>query len=166
MEDRTELWLSDAARDVLAAAAERARIALDVDTASISLWERERGCLRTLVNAGVLGPGEKARPADEAYPVLTFPSLVMLLEGRTPYCFGPGDPVDVSSASLAASLGKDTQGAAPIAWHGEVWGSLWVASVPGARPLTTADIPQIVGAANEIARLLDDIVDAAGQAPR
>ena len=164
MKDRTELWLSDASRDVLAAAAERARLVLDVDTASISLWEREDeyGSLRTLVNAGVLGPGEKARPADEAYPVHTFPALVTLLERRTPYCFGLGDPVDVSSASLAASLGKDTQGAAPIAWHGEVWGSLWVASVPGGRPLTTADIPRIVRAANEIARQLDDIASRSG----
>ena len=162
MEDRTELWLGDAARGVFAAAAERARVALGVDTASISLWERERGRLRTLVNAGVLGPGEKARPADEAYPVHTFPALVTLLERRTPYCFGLGDPVDVSSASLAASLGKDTQGAAPIAWHGEVWGSLWVASVPSGRPLTTADVPRIVRAANEITRLLDDIVLRSG----
>ena len=70
----------------------------------------------------------------------------------------------MSSASLAVSLGKDTQGAAPIAWRGEVWGSLWVASVPGGRPLTTADIPRIVRAANEIARQLDDIA-AAGRRP-
>ena len=45
----------------------------------------------------------------------TFPALVTLLERRTPYCFGRGDRVDVSSASLAARLGKETQGAAPIA---------------------------------------------------
>ena len=127
------------------------------------MWDRERGSLLTLVNAGVLGPGEESRPDDEIYPVHTFPALVTLLERRTPYCFGPGDRVDVSSASLAARLGKDTQGAAPIAWRGEVWGSLWVATVPGERPLTTADVPRIVRAANEIARVLDD---AAGQPPR
>ena len=74
------------------------------------------------------GPSEEPRPDDEIYPVHTFPALVTLLERRTPYCFGPGDRVDVSSASLAARLGKETQGAAPIAWRGEVWGSLWVAT--------------------------------------
>ena len=129
------------------------------------MWERGDGCLRTLVNTGVLGPGEEPRPDDEVYPVHTFPALVTLLERRTPYCFGPGDRVDVSSASLAARLGKETQGAAPIAWRGEVWGSLWVATVPGERPLTAADVPRIVRAANEIARVLDDVA-AAGQPPR
>ena len=69
----------------------------------------------------------------------------------------------MSSASLAARLGKETQGAAPIAWRGEVWGSLWVSTAPGERPLTTADVPRIVRAANEIARVLDDV---ARQLPR
>jgi hypothetical protein len=155
----------DAALVVLAAAAERARLVLGVDSASISEWEREHGCLRTRVNAGVLGPGEERRPTDEVYPVHTFPALVTLLEKRTPYCFGHGDPVDVSSASLAASLGKDTHAAAPISLRGQVWGSLWVASVPGGRPLARGDIPRIVRAANGIARVLDDAA-AAGQPPR
>ena len=157
MEDRIALWCSGAAREVFAAAAERIRASLGVDTVSISVWERERGCLRTLVNAGELGPGEQPRPDDEAYPVHTFPALVTLLERRTPFCFGLGDPVDVSSASLAASLGKETQAAAPIAWRSAVWGSLWVASVPGGRPLTAGDVPRLVRAANEVARLLDGI---------
>ena len=162
MEDRTAAWRADAAYEAFAAAAERARRALGVDTASISVWERERGSLRTLVTTGVLAPAEQARPVDEVYPVHTFPALVTLLEGRAPYCFGLGDDVDVSSASLAASLGKETQAAAPIAWRGEVWGSLWVASVPGGRPLTAADIPRVVRAANEIARLLDDVAALSG----
>ena len=163
MEDRTAPWRADAARAVLAAAAERVRLSLGVASASIGVWDREQGSLVTLVNAGVLGPGEESRPDDEIYPVHTFPVLVTLLERRTPYCFGPGDRVDVSSASLAARLGKESQGAAPIARGGEVWGSLSVATVPGERPLTTADVPRIVRVANEIARVLDD---AAGQPPR
>ena len=166
MEDRSAPWRGDAAREAFAAAAERARLTLGVATASIGVWERERGCLRTLVNAGVLGPGEQPRPDDEVYPVHTFPALVTLLERRTPYCFGPGDRVDVSSASLAARLGKESQGAAPIAWRAEVWGSLWVATVPGKRPLTSADVPRIVRAANEVARLLDDVAAELGQSPR
>ena len=166
MEDRTALWRRDAAREAFAAAAERARLTLGVGSASISVWERERNCLRTLVNAGVLGPGEEPRPEEELYPVHTFPALVTLLERRTPYCFGPGDRVDVSSASLAASLGKDTQAAAPVSWRGEVWGSLWVATVPGDRPLGRGDIPRVVRAANDVARVLDGVAAAAGQPPR
>ena len=166
MEDRCAQWRGDAAREDLAAAAERARLTLGVASASIGVWERGEGCLLTLVNAGVLGPGEEPRPDDEIYPVHTFPALVTLLERRTPYCFGPGDRVDVSSASLAARLGKESQGAAPIAWRDEVWGSLWVATVPGERPLTTADIPRIVRAAHAIARVLDDIAADPDQPPR
>jgi hypothetical protein len=145
---------SDTLIDALAAEAERVRAQLAVASASISVWEREQGLLRTLVNAGTLSPVERERPADEVYPVHTFPALVTLLEHRTPYCFGHGDPVDVSSASLAALLGRETQAAAPISVRGDVWGSLWVATLPGDRPLSQADLPRIMRAAHEIARLL------------
>ena len=145
---------SDALVDALAAEAERVRARLDVASASISVWEREHGLLRTLVNAGTISPAERERPADEVYPVHTFPALVSLLERKTPYCFGLGDPVDVSSASLAASLGRETQAAAPISVRGAVWGSLWVATRPGERPLSKADLPRIVGDTHEVARLL------------
>jgi len=145
---------SDTLVDALAAEAYRVRAQLDVASVSISVWERDRGLLRTLVNTGAISPGERERPTDEVYPVHTFPALVSLLEGKTPYCFGLGDRVDVSSASLAALLGKETQAAAPISVRGDVWGSLWVATLPGDRPLSRADLPRIVRAAHEIARLV------------
>jgi len=164
MEDRgAQPWRTGAALDRLAAAAERLRRALGVAMLAVSVWERERGRVRTLVNAGVLEPGQDPRPSDEIYPVDSFPALVNLLERRRPYCFGRADAIDVSSASLAASLGKETQAAAPIAWRGEVWGSLWVATAPDERPLTAADVPRVVRAANEIARVLDDVAATAGQ---
>ena len=143
--------------DTLEAEGERARRALGGTILSISVWEREAGVLRTIINVGELRGGE-ARPAEELYPVHTFPALVTLLEGRTPYCFGHGDRVDVASASLVASLGLDTQAAAPISVRGEVWGSLWIATAPGTRPLSAADLPQVVRAANEIARALDPLI--------
>jgi hypothetical protein len=151
---------SDTLIEALAAEAERLRAQLDVASASISVWEREQGLLRTLVNTGTLSPAEHERPADEVYPVHTFPALVTLLERRTPYCFGLGDRVDVSSASLAASLGKETQAAAPISLRSEVWGSLWVATLPGDRPLGQADLPRIVRGAHEVARLLRALLAA------
>ena len=63
---------SDATIDTLAAEAERVRAALGVASASISVWERDQGLLRTLVNTGTLSPAERERPADEVYPVHTF----------------------------------------------------------------------------------------------
>lgn len=149
--------LRTALLDVLEAEAERARRALTVALVSISIWERDRGVLRTIVNVGELG-GSEARPAEELYPVDSFPALVTLLERRTPYCFGHGDPVDVASASLAASLGMETQAAAPITLRGEIWGALWMATVPGERALSAADLPAIVRAANEVARALGALI--------
>ena len=153
-------WRREGTLAVLAAAAERALRGLDVASASVSIWEREERRLRTLVNVGLLGRGEQHLPAEEVYPVDTFPALVRLLEQRTPYWFGRGVPTDVSSASLAAALGKDTQAAAPIAWRSEVWGALWVATMPGGRPLAAGDLPRVVRAANEVARVLDDAAAA------
>jgi hypothetical protein len=153
MEHRADTWQDDAVLDVLAEQAERARHALGVALASISVWERDAGLLRTLVNAGALGPGTEPRPAAEIYPVHSFPALVTLLDHNTPYCFGRGDRVDVASASLVASLGMDTQAAAPVVLRGRVWGSLWVATAPDERPLSTADLPGVVRAANRIARV-------------
>ena len=148
-------WRREGALALLVAAAERALHGLDVASASVSVWEREERRLRTLVNVGLLGRGEQHLPTEEVYPVDTFPSLVRLLERRTPYCLGHGDAADISSASLVASLGKDTQAAAPIAWRSEVWGALWVATMLGGRPLTAGHIPRVVGAANDVARALD-----------
>jgi len=153
-----DVWRSDAVLEVLLREAERVRLTLDVAIVSISVWEQDRGILRTLVNADVLGAGEEATPPDETYPVDSFPALARMLEQRAPYCLGPGDRVDVSSASLAASLGMDTQASAPIAVRGEVWGSLWVATAAGDRGLSNADIPRVVRAANEIARVIDTLI--------
>jgi hypothetical protein len=149
--------LTSTVLDTLEAECERARRALDAAIGSVSVWERDAGILRTVINTGDVGP-EETRPGDEIYPVHSFPALVTLLEGRTPYCFGHDDDVDVSSASLVASLGLETQAAAPITLRGEVWGSLWLATAPGARGLSTADLPRIVRAANEISRALESLV--------
>jgi GAF domain-containing protein len=154
MEHRADTWQDEAVVGLLAEQAERARHALGVALASISVWERDAGLLRTIANAGALGPGTEARPAAEVYPVHSFPALATLLERRTPYCFGRGERVDVASASLVASLGMDTQAAAPIVLRGRVWGSLWVATAPDERPLSTRDLPGVVRAANQVARAL------------
>jgi hypothetical protein len=154
MEHRSSSSPPAVSLDVLADQAERARHALGVAMVSISVWEREAALLRTLVNAGALPAGTQPRPADEVYPVHSFPALVTLLERHTPYCFGREGPIDVASASLAASLGLDTQAAAPIELRGRVWGSLWVATAPDERPLGEADLPAVVRAANAIARAL------------
>ncbi|MBB5117325.1 diguanylate cyclase (GGDEF)-like protein [Streptomyces eurocidicus] len=113
----------------VAAAAERARLALGGTFAAISAWEREHGRLRVLVNAGELAEGEERYPADESYPVHDFPEIAEILHeewaggGAGPHAWiesaagpedagsadGPGD-----SGSAAGPEGPEgTAGAGP-----------------------------------------------------
>jgi hypothetical protein len=131
----------DDVRAVLAAVAEQVLATLDVASLSISVWERDRGHLRTLVNAGVLGPGEQALPRDEVYPVDAFPALVNLLVAPHAVLLRPrrrGRRLLRQPRRIAAQRG-----------------ALWVATLPGGRPLRSDDIPSVVRAANAIARALD-----------
>ncbi|MBZ6476621.1 diguanylate cyclase [Streptomyces griseocarneus] len=62
-------------------AAECARHALGGAFAAVSVWERERGRLRVLVNAGDRVEGEERFPADESYPVNDYPEITEFLHG-------------------------------------------------------------------------------------
>lgn len=69
-------------REAVRAAAVRAREALHAAMAAVSVWERERGRLRVLVNHGDLAPGEEELPEDESYPVADYPEIAAFLEQR------------------------------------------------------------------------------------
>ncbi|MGW7352610.1 diguanylate cyclase domain-containing protein [Streptomyces sp. NPDC054784] len=142
-------------REVAYAAAAGARDALGGAFAAVSVWERERGRLRVLANAGTLADGEARHPADESYPVHDFPEITG---------FPHGDPVGddgtprawVETAAGGAAEGAGTAGGteggpaggpyagggraemlrrrgraccvvAPIVLHGRAWGELYVA---------------------------------------
>src|SRR3954467_9054130 len=90
--------LSTQLRTLLLAEAERARSAVQADCGAISRWERDLDVMRTLVNVGMLAPGESRFPEDEIYPLASFPAVAALLrEGRS--YLNPGD---VSSVAIAA----------------------------------------------------------------
>ncbi|MEU4208649.1 diguanylate cyclase [Streptomyces sp. NPDC026206] len=61
------------------AAAEGARRALGGSFAAVSVWEREHGRLRVLVNVGERAAGEERFPGDESYPVHAFPEIAEFL---------------------------------------------------------------------------------------
>ena len=46
-----------------------------------------------------------------------------------------------------------------------MWGSLWAATVVGERELRTGDIPRVVRAANDVARVLSAIEPAGRAGP-
>ncbi|MFJ2745012.1 diguanylate cyclase domain-containing protein [Streptomyces sp. NPDC087440] len=76
-------------RETWRAAALGARDALSGSFAALSVWEREAGRLRVLVNEGERAPGEDEFPEDETYPVHEFPEITEFLHERWA---GGGEP--------------------------------------------------------------------------
>jgi hypothetical protein len=139
-------------------AAEGLRRRLGVDTLSVSRVRlRDRG-LRTLVNTGVLGPGEQRRPAAEHYPFDAFPAAAALVAYRRPYLFGSGAAADFASASLEARLEKTSQAAVPLLVGGRVWGELWVASARGGLALEVGELPLISWAGRRFGAMVEEML--------
>lgn len=115
-------WLGAAAtRELLSAA-----------TASVSRYDAETGRVRTLVNVGLLGPGEQERPVDETYAITDFPNLLKVAERQQPWSLhvddADGDP---SELGLLRRLGKTASLGCPIVLGARVWGELYVTRCEG-----------------------------------
>ncbi|MEU6013647.1 GGDEF domain-containing protein [Streptomyces sp. NPDC047515] len=130
--------------------------ALGGSFAALSVWERGRGRLRVLVNAGERAEGEEEFPEEEAYPVHQFPEITEFLHerwagggepdawvetadgpvGRTP-CAGVRGYGRGYCEQRVAALRRRGRGCcvvAPIVLHGRAWGELYVAR-PVGRPV-------------------------------
>lgn len=135
--------------------------ALGGSFAALSVWERGRGRLRVLVNAGARAQGEEEFPDEETYPVHQFPEITEFLHerwagGGEPDAWvetadGPVEPkpeADAGGADVAgahgygrgychqrvAALRRRGRGCcvvAPIVLHGRAWGELYVARPVG-----------------------------------
>ncbi|WP_438292044.1 diguanylate cyclase domain-containing protein [Streptomyces sp. HUAS TT7] len=148
-------------RESWRAAALGARDALGGNFAALSVWERELGCLRVLVNEGERALGEEEFPEDETYPVHQFPEITEFLHERWA---GGGEPnawVETAAAPPRSGAGYCRVGAppggswgrgaalrrrgrgccvvAPIVLHGRAWGELYVARPVGAPVFDAAD---------------------------
>ncbi|MFJ9249338.1 diguanylate cyclase domain-containing protein [Streptomyces sp. NPDC101776] len=132
-------------RESWRAAALGACRALDGSFAALSVWERELGRLRVLVNVGERAAGEEEFPDGETYPVHQFPEITEFLHERWA---GGGEPnawVETAEGPAAGSPGYCHQRVAalrrrrrgccvvaPIVLHGRAWGELYVARPVGA----------------------------------
>lgn len=132
-------------RESWRAAAAGACRALDGSFAALSVWERELGRLRVLVNVGERAAGEEEFPDGETYPVHQFPEITEFLHERWA---GGGEPnawVETAEGPAAGSPGYCHQRVAalrrrrrgccvvaPIVLHGRAWGELYVARPVGA----------------------------------
>ncbi|WP_434595598.1 diguanylate cyclase domain-containing protein [Streptomyces sp. A5-4] len=137
------------------AAALGARDALGGSFAAVSVWERELGRLRVLVNAGTLAEGEEDFPEEETYPVHQFPEIAEFLHeqwagGGEPNAWvetaaGPAEG-DADAAGYChqrvAALRRRGRGScvvAPIVLRGRAWGELYVARPVGAQVFGRSD---------------------------
>ncbi|GAA2640383.1 sensor domain-containing diguanylate cyclase [Streptomyces vastus] len=129
------------------AAAVGACHALAGSFAALSVWERELGRLRVLVNVGERAADEEEYPDDEAYPVHQFPEITEFLHERWAAGGGPNAWVETAEGPAGgragychqrvAALRRRGRGCcvvAPIVLHGRAWGELYVAR-PAAAPV-------------------------------
>ncbi|MQY14868.1 hypothetical protein SRB5_50440 [Streptomyces sp. RB5] len=122
-------------RGTVRAAAEGARRALGGSFAAVSVWERERGRLRVLVNSGELAPGEEEFPEDESYPVHDYPEIAEFLGGEHRRAHPAWIAVAEDPLARGAALRRRRRGCcvvAPIVVHDRAWGELYVARPAGA----------------------------------
>ncbi|MEU4655238.1 diguanylate cyclase [Streptomyces sp. NPDC023723] len=126
--------------------------ALGGSFAALSVWERELGRLRVLVNVGARAEGEEEFPEDESYPVHQFAEITEFLHERWA---GGGEPdawVETAEGPAAgrpgyvhqrvAALRRRGRGCcvvAPIVLHGRAWGELYVARPVGEPVFGRAD---------------------------
>ncbi|AIV34515.1 diguanylate cyclase [Streptomyces sp. R1] len=140
------------AREAWRAAAVGGCLALGGSFAALSVWERELGRLRVLVNVGRRAEDEEEFPEDESYPVHQFAEITEFLHERWA---GGGEPdawVETAEGPAAgrpgyvhqrvAALRRRGRGCcvvAPIVLHGRAWGELYVARPVGERVFERAD---------------------------
>ncbi|MEU5112479.1 sensor domain-containing diguanylate cyclase [Streptomyces longwoodensis] len=120
--------------------------------AALSVWERELGLLRVLVNVGDRAADEEEFPEAEAYPVHRFPEITEFLHERWITGGEPNAWVETADGGAAgepgychqrvAALRRRGRGScvvAPIVLHGGAWGELYVARSTGAPVFDRAD---------------------------
>ena len=135
--------------DLIELSAESARRALDAAALSISRWHRETGVLRTLVNVGLLGPGELRFPEDETYSLSDLPAMTSLVEDRVSFVCAVDD--GTPEAAQLALRGKDSTISVPVIVEGRVWGEVWAARAPGQPRYERSDLAFAEALATQIA---------------
>jgi len=138
-------------------AAVRAREALDADMSAVSVWQRDTGRLRVLVNNGLLAPGEVELPEDESYQLADYPEIEKFLQQRglgepwsadgLPRAWrqtvdedGPGNgPACRARAASLRRRGRGSCMVAPVLLRGRAWGELYLARTLERAPFSDED---------------------------
>ena len=127
--------------DLLRVMASEGRKALEASTASLSVWERERGRMRTLVNDGDLGPDEFPDPVDEIYLLSDHPLAQRMVTDGVGYVQTVGDPDgDAKIDQVLRREGKHSCLALPVLFEGRIWGELWATRTAEMPAFTVGDL--------------------------
>lgn len=127
--------------DLLDVMAEESRQALGATSVSLSIWERDRGLVRTLVNVGVLAGHQDRHPTDEVYGLADHPRAVRMFTEGLAFVQTLGE--DGGDAAVDRILARDhllSVLSVPIHLDGRVWGELWAGRSAGHPPYTDDDI--------------------------
>jgi diguanylate cyclase (GGDEF)-like protein len=142
--------------DVLAVTSSAARLALGAASLSISVWERDHGRVRVLVNDGDLGPGELPTPLDEVYLVTDYPFISRLFDEGV----GFTQSVDADSSApdydpnlvrLLRYLGKASSLSVPLVLEGRVWGEMWATRTADQADFDSDDLDYAAAVAAQVA---------------
>jgi len=112
---------------LLELAAEEACRILPASSCSVSRTEPDDETVRTIVNAGELGPGEVRWPDAEYYAMPEFERVDIGADAPVVWRWAVDDPEGTpeSERELLLSLGKHYSMCAPILVDGRLWGEMW-----------------------------------------
>ena len=138
--------------DLLDRAADEARMALGAASISVSRWESQAEILRTLINAGRLGPGEARHPVDEIYRLSgDDPLKRLLLQGRAYVGVVDDMALHPLERSLLERIGARSCVAAPLMVGDAAWGELWATRDAGAPDFGEHDVRLLSAIASQVA---------------
>ncbi len=138
--------------DLLDRAADEARMALGAASISVSRWESQAEILRTLINAGRLGPGESRHPVDEIYRLSgDDPLKRLLLQGRAYVGVVDDMALHPLERSLLERIGARSCVAVPLMVGEAAWGELWATRDAGAPDFGEHDVRLLSAIASQVA---------------
>jgi diguanylate cyclase (GGDEF)-like protein len=126
---------------IIEIAAEEALSALQAAGVSVSRLEPGTGGIRTIINAGHLGPGEQRWPTDEIYRLEDYGQLTTVVADLRGWTATVDDPLaDPAEVELMVKYGKSSALAAPLIVDGVLWGEFYATRVVGEPPFTDGDL--------------------------
>jgi len=112
--------------ELLESACEEALTALGAASVSVSRLEQAGTRVRTLLNAGDLGPTEERWPENEVYEIADYANLRGVTDDNRAWTIQHDDPTaDQRELELLRELGKGSAVGAPLIVDGALWGEFY-----------------------------------------